>query len=225
MRAIDLFCGAGGAAAGLYKAGFTEIIGVDLKPQPHYPFTFVQTDAMTFPLDNADFIWASPPCQGYSIMRNLPWLRDREYPMLIDPIRERLRASGLVWAIENVMGAHLPAGWLCGGMFGRPFFRHRAFETSFHWFQPAHPPHVNTVRNGRTMGSRARDIVHNGARALGANYGHAAGVALAREAMEIDWMSREEITQAVPPCYSEYIGRWAIKAIEAKRLSQGVLNF
>jgi DNA (cytosine-5)-methyltransferase 1 len=208
LRALDLFCGAGGASMGLHRAGF-DVTGVDIKRQPRYPFRFVQADALAPPFDLSrfDFIWASPPCQGYSIMRNLPWLRNKVYPLLIEPIREMLIASGAPWVIENVMGAHLPAGWLCGGMFGLPFFRHRAFECNFPWLQPGHPPHRHTVRNGRTCGSRARDIVHNGARRLGANVGHAAGVALAREAMDVPWMSREEITQAVPPAYSEFIGR------------------
>ena len=98
-------------------------------------------------------------------------------------------------------------GWLCGGMFGLPFYRHRYFESNWFWLQPGHPRHQFTVRNGRTLGARARDIVHNGARAVGANVGHAAGVQQAREAMGIPWMSREEITQAIPPLYTEYIGQ------------------
>lgn len=140
-------------------------------------------------------------------MRNLPWLREKIYPLLIDPVRDMLKASGAPWVIENVMGAKLAASWLCGGMFGLPFFRHRAFETNWYWLQPAHPPHRHTLRNGRLCGSRARDIVHNGAKALGANVGHAAGVGIAREAMGIPWMRRDEITQAIPPAYSEFIAR------------------
>ena len=208
MRVLDLFCGAGGAAMGLHRAWpKAEIVGVDIVNQKNYPFQFRIADAMHYPLGGFDFIWASPPCQAYSIMRNLPWLRHKEYPRLIDQTRERLVASGAAWVIENVMGAKLPAGWLCGGMFGLPFFRHRAFESNFFWLAPPHPRHANTVRNGRTLGARARDIVHNGAKKLAANYGHAAGVQLAREAMEIPWMKREELTQAIPPAYSEFIAR------------------
>lgn len=246
MRLLDLFCGAGGAAMGYNRAGFDEIVGVDIVAQPRYPFTFVQADAMTYPLEGFDAIHASPPCQGYSVMRNLPWLRDKVYPLLIDPTRERLVASGVPWMIENVMGAKLPAGWLCGGMFGLPFYRHRFFESSFLWLQPAHPRHQHTVRNGRMMGVRARDIVHsgfdewiygpsedsrglatwpgrreqraglivrNGAQRVGANVGHSAGVQQARDAMQIDWMSRDEITQAIPPAYTEYIGRQLLEHI------------
>ena len=203
---LDLFCGAGGAARGYQEAGFY-VIGVDNRPQPRYVGDeFILADAMTFPLEDFDAIHASPPCQGYSIMRNLPWLRERVYPLLIEPTIERLEATGVPYVLENVMGAKLEAGWLCGGMFGLPFYRHRLFATSFFWLQPGHPRHRFTVRNGRMMGARARDIVYNDTRKLGANVGHAAGVALVREAMRIDWMNREEITQAIPPAYTRYIG-------------------
>jgi DNA (cytosine-5)-methyltransferase 1 len=210
-RVLDLFCGAGGAAMGLHRAWpDAEIVGVDIKPQPRYPFKFVQADAMEFPLGGFDFIWASPPCQGYSIMRKLPWLRHKTYPLLIAPTRERLIATGTPYCIENVMGAKwrrtspegMQAGWLCGTMFGLQFFRHRLLETSFLWLQPYHPTHNGIVRNGRKLGARARDIVFSEA-----GYGHAAGIQKVREAMQIDWMTREEITQVVPPAYSEYIAR------------------
>jgi len=149
-------------------------------------------------------------------MRNLPWLRDKQYPMLIAPTIERLETSGVPWVLENVMGAHLPAGWLCGQMFGLPFFRHRYFLSSFYWLAPSHPDHKGSVRNGRKLGSRARDIVAvrpNGAQRVGANVGHAAGVALARAVMGVEWMKREEVTQAIPPAYTEFIGRQLIEAL------------
>jgi len=220
QRLLDLFCGAGGAAMGYHRAGF-EVVGVDIEAQPHYPFEFHHGDAMTWPLEGFDAIHASPPCQGYSIMRNLPWLREKVYPLLIEPTRERLIAAGVPYVIENVAGARrsarrpdgMQAGWLCGGMFGLPFYRHRYFETNWFWMQPGHPRHQFTVRNGRTLGARARDIVHNGAQRVGANVGHAAGVQEAREAMGIDWMSRDEITQAIPPAYTEYIGGWLMKVL------------
>lgn len=230
MRLLDLFCGAGGAAVGYHRAGFDEIVGIDIHPQPRYPFEFIQADAMTFPLESFDAIHASPPCQGYSIMRNLPWLRDKEYPMLIEPIEQRLRESGSHWVIENVMGAKLPANWLCGGMFGLPFFRHRYFHSSFYWLQPGHPEHARSIRRGRHLGGRAREIVAhvspsgrpqgmnswfkaNGARRVGAAVGHAAGIGLAREAMGVHWMRREEVTQAIPPAYTEWIGRRLLEAL------------
>src|SRR3990167_2895583 len=108
MKLLDLFCGAGGAAVGYHQAGFDTIVGVDIKPQKHYPFTFVEADALEYLAEHGhefDAIHASPPCQGYSIMRNLPWLRDKDYPLLIEPIRERLIAAAVPYIIENVAGA------------------------------------------------------------------------------------------------------------------------
>src|ERR1041384_7597678 len=103
-RALDLFCGAGGAAMGLYRAGF-EVTGVDLKPQPSYPFRFIQADALTFPLAGYDFIWASPPCQAHTAMRTMP--DAKKHPDLIPATRDLLRRSGLPYVIENVEGAPL----------------------------------------------------------------------------------------------------------------------
>ena len=234
LRLLDLFCGAGGAAMGYYRAGFEDIVGVDNRPQPRYPFTFVLADALEYVSEYGhefDAIHASPPCQAYSVMRNLPWLKHKTYPKLIAPSAEALKKTKRPWVIENVMGAKLPAGWLCGTMFGLPFFRHRFFWAGeWFWLRPPHPKHIGTVRNGRLLGARARDIlVHeslsgrpqgltswfkqNGARRVGANVGHAAGVALAREAMGLPWMTREELTNAVPPAYTEFIGRQLIQRI------------
>lgn len=230
MRVLDLFSGAGGAAVGLYRAGFTDITGVDIRPQPHYPFKFVLADAMTFPLEGYDFIWASPPCQGYSIMRNLPWLKHREYPLLIEPVRERLKAWGGLYIIENVMGAQkkarMHAGWLCGTMFGLPFYRHRVFETNWPWMQPGHETHrvtigsqsINRSRRSETfffetarVKTRTELQKSNGAQKNGVGIGHAAGWQQAAAVMGIDWMNRAELTQAIPPAYSEFLGRHAMQ--------------
>src|SRR6185312_9017301 len=105
-RLLDLFCGAGGASAGYFRAGF-DVVGVDLAPQPHYMFRFHRADAVTFPLDGFDAVHASPPCQAYSGMTNCRPGLAADYPELIDVIRERLKAWGSPWVIENVAGSGL----------------------------------------------------------------------------------------------------------------------
>jgi DNA (cytosine-5)-methyltransferase 1 len=131
MKALDLFCGAGGAAMGLHRAGF-EVHGVDLAPQPHYPFTFHRGDAMEWLLDGYDFIWASPPCQAYSASTLALRRAGKEYVDLLAPVRTRLRACGTPYVIENVVGAPMRGHTvLCGTMFGLRLLRHRLFETSF----------------------------------------------------------------------------------------------
>ena len=222
VKLLDLFCGAGGAAVGYSRAGFTDIVGVDIKPQKNYPFTFILGDALEYLAEHGrefNVIHASPPCQGYSIMRNLPWLRHKEYPLLIQPTRVLVEATGREWVIENVMGARLPAGWLCGTMFGLPFFRHRYFEASRLLLMPTHERHHGIIRSSGARGSRARDVVFtrskhpNGASRNWANVGHAAGVQAVRDAMGLNYMTQEEITQAVPPAYTEFIGRQLLAAL------------
>ncbi len=146
-RALDLFCGAGGVSVGLELAGF-EVTGVDHLPMPHYRGgAFVQADALAYPLEGVDFIWASPPCQRYTSLRHLQ--RGREYPDLIPATRARLVAGGIPWCIENVEGAPLGASgfliMLCGTMFGlqtpdgrAELRRHRLFELS--WPIALRPP-------------------------------------------------------------------------------------
>lgn len=211
FRALDLFCCAGGASVGLARAGFS-ITGVDIERQPHYPFRakFHQADAMTFPLDGYDFIWASPPCQRYS---NAQRIRDREHPDLVGPIRERLTASGIPYCIENVVGAPLlhPIE-LCGAMFpGLEVYRHRLFECSFPVEQPMHRPHTAPLQKmGRPP--RPKDFMHV--------VGNFSGVKRAREAMGIDWMPRDKLREAIPPDYAEYIGRAAIRYLSMKQAAE-----
>ena len=200
---LDLFCGAGGAAMGYHRAGF-DVIGVDIEPQPHYPFDFVQADAMTYPyLTDFDAIHASPPCQAYSVTASL---HTTEYPQLIDAIRGRLTATGLPYVIENVVGAPLH-NWLqlCGSSFGLGVRRHRRFETSWpilfappcaHYLQPA-PVDVTGT------GGPAARAVHNGG---GGIHRKPRNLAEARQVMGIDWMTRPELAEAIPPAYTEHIG-------------------
>jgi DNA (cytosine-5)-methyltransferase 1 len=200
-RLLDLFCGAGGAAMGYHRAGF-DVVGVDINPQPHYPFEFHQGDAMTWPLDGFDAIHASPPCQGYSRMRHLPWIKDKVYPLLIDGTRARLHAAGIPFVIENVEDAPLdPSIVLCGAMFGLPLYRHRRFELS-HWLMaPGHPRHQHVIYSGR------RDLANRYRQGGGRDVTGVFNDATNEEAMGIDWMTKAELSQAIPPVYTEHIGR------------------
>jgi len=200
MRALDLFCGAGGASEGLRRAGF-EVVGVDLEPQPRYPFTFHCADALTFPLDGYDLIWSSPPCQAYSCGAGMNGTRHL-HPDLIAAVRERM-PSGIPWVIENIMPAasRLRSPFmLCGAMFGLGVFRHRLFETSFPVLAPMHPRHAGRIGDGRyhtvtghAGGSSRRDGWKGGT------------VKDWRRAMGIEWMTGDELAEAIPPAYSEWI--------------------
>jgi DNA (cytosine-5)-methyltransferase 1 len=183
-RALDLFCGAGGATRGLQQAGF-HVTGVDIKPQPRYcGDVFHQADATMFPLDGFDFVWASPPCQGYSRTRHLPWLKGKQHPLLIPVMRERLMTQDAPWAIENVGDAPLKGIALTGGMFGLPFRRLRVFETSHLIFGPA-PVREKAGLPGRLFGNRLK---------------------MQQAGMGCDWMTKKEASEAIPPAYAKYIG-------------------
>lgn len=205
MRLLDLFCGAGGAGMGYHRAGF-EVVGVDLAPQPRYPFAFVQGDALEYVAAHGhefDAIHASPPCQGYSPMRHLPWLRGREYPLLIDATRAALQATGKLWVIENVAHAPLNGALLCGAALGLPLSRHRRFESNILLLFPPCPGHPTAYSGKQTM----------------SKYGGGAGVmgvppgVSPRDALGIDWMTNHEMRQAIPPAYTEYIGRQLLQAL------------
>lgn len=219
LRALDLFCCAGGAAMGLYRAGF-DVVGVDIKPQPRYPFEFHQADALEYPLDGFDFIWASPPCQRFSDLAKRNGNAD-SWPDLIDPIRQRLIKSGApAWVIENVEGAPLRnAITLCGTMFpGLRVLRHRLFEANFTLKQPAHGKHPLVF----TMDKRKAhygNLDQNKAFVQVTGGGNCS-VMNAADAMGIDWMTKNELNEAIPPAYSLFIGREAITFIqEGRRLA------
>lgn len=129
LRAADLFCGAGGAAMGMHRAGF-EVEGWDINPQPHYPFKFHLGDALEADLSGFDFVWASPPCQAYTAMQHIR-KNGHKHKDLVDQTREKLIASSLPWIIENVKGSPLRTGiMLCGTMFGLRIIKHRYFESN-----------------------------------------------------------------------------------------------
>lgn len=210
MRVLDLFCGAGGAAMGLHRAWpDAEIVGVDIKLQKHYPFTFVLGDAMVYPLEGFDFVWASPPCQAYSsVGKQCRARRPGKYhhPDLIDAVRIRLLASGADWVIENVVSAPLRNCFtLCGSQFGLDIRRHRIFESSRFLLIP---PCSHHLHNGEF---RSLDKRRNGkpSRVVGV-HGHInyrGESELRKKAMGIDWMTDQELTQAIPPAYSEFIAK------------------
>lgn len=196
-RLLDLFCGAGGGAAGYQAAGFY-VVGVDIEPQPRYVGDeFHQADALTFDLSGFDAIHASPPCQGYSAMSACrPGLADT-YPKLIGPVRGRLGAAGVPYVIENVVGAPLlDPTLLCGAMFGYELYRHRLFETTFPTPLIVHPEHlIPTSDAGHWRPGTVLSVA-----------GHFAPMAKAKEVMAIDWMRRGELAEAIPPYFTKFIG-------------------
>jgi DNA (cytosine-5)-methyltransferase 1 len=203
---LDVFSGAGGAAMGYHRAGF-DVVGIDLRPQPGYPFTCLQGDALDVLRDLAfvrlfDAVNASPPCQRYTRARVI---RNRKHPDLIPVVRRLLRATGLPYVIENVEGAPLrDPVMLCGTSFGLRTYRHRLFESNVALREPRHGEHLHPVaRIGRPV---RRGEFHS-------IIGNFSDVKRARTAMGIPWMMRDEMNEAIPPAYTEYIGRQLRRAL------------
>lgn len=223
-RLLDLFCGAGGAGMGYHRAGF-DVVGVDIKPQPRYPFTFHQGDALAFCREHGhefDAIHASPPCQAFSTLRVMH--NAREHDDLLTPTRTLLESIGRPYVIENVVGAPILHGiTLCGTMFGlgvevydgwRELRRHRWFETSFAMLAPSCRHQGATIG---IYGDHARDRRRKpGVRERGIDFPDSDKLRLAQEAMGIDWMIWKEISQAIPPAYTEFIGRQLIAACTSR---------
>jgi len=227
-RLLDLFCGAGGCAMGYYRAGF-DVVGVDIKPQPRFPFPFEQGDAILklrhlldsgfiYPngkplrLENFAAIHASPPCQIHSQSKNIWKGRrgDGSHQDLVPDTRRLLEKSALPWVIENVVGSPLTTNLtLCGSMFGLKVKRHRLFETSVLILsgltcRKGHPEFEVSVFGGGAKGRRQghkfpqNHVKHE----------------VAKIAMGIDWMTRDELSQAIPPAYTEYIGKQLLRHIQ-----------
>ena len=219
-RLLDLFCGAGGAAMGYHRAGF-EVVGVDIKVQPRYPFEFHRGDALEFVREHGnefDAIHASPPCQAYSALAAMERRGGKKYPDLVAATRERIWASGKIYVIENVVGAPLLSPvMLCGEMFGLRVVRHRLFETDVFLMVPPHPRHhPDGTRSGNKGDGRKIDRRYTGYY-VGV-YGGGGGrgnLPEWRAAMGIDWMTPEELCQAIPPAYTEYIGEQLMWHLEA----------
>lgn len=197
---------------GLHRAGF-EVLGVDIKAQPRYPFLFIKADALcalTEELAWFDFVWASPPCQRFSTLAGREDLS--HYPDLIEPVRAKLIAAGVPYVIENVPGAPIRKDlMLCGSMFGLRSYRHRHFECSFPIEQPAHPKHE--IRVNRRGENRQEHWANGGFLTITGDVGTYCGP----EAMGIDWMSGAEMSEAIPPAYSEFIGRAALAHLRSRK--------
>lgn len=205
-RLLDLFCGAGGAAVGYHRAGF-DVVGVDVRPMPHYPFEFIQADALEYLADHGheyDVRHTSPPCQGYSTIT----ADHARHPRLINVVRIMLQHFTGPYVIENVEGArhhlHHPVR-MCGSTFELGVRRHRYFESNAlimargfcaHAGQGVpigvygdHPDKTEARRpNGGSRGRKATSLTE------------------AQQAMGIDWMNWKELTEAIPPVYTEWIG-------------------
>jgi DNA (cytosine-5)-methyltransferase 1 len=217
---LDLYCGAGGAAAGYHRAGF-DVVGVDIEPMPRYPFPFCEGDALER-LDwllngrrlRVDAIHASPPCQDHSRMN--PAAIEHGTGHLLADTREALKATGLPWIIENVPGSGLAQQTdllgtngllLCGAMFGAETYRHRLFESSIPLAAPWHPRHLTPASAAGHWEPGTYISVT----------GNCAPIAAAREVMDIGWMTRDELAQAIPPYFTRYIGTQIIEHLTGIR--------
>jgi DNA (cytosine-5)-methyltransferase 1 len=205
LRLLDLFCGAGGATKGYQNAGFY-VVGVDNRPQKHYiGDEFILADAMTVDLGGYDAIHASPPCQAYSDLRNLS---DEEYPDYIANIRSRLQGTGIPYVIENVDQAPLiDPILLCGTMFPPlRVLRHRLFESNFALVAPdEHPKHPKVWTTDKRKPQYG--LLDQNTAFVQVTGGGNATAANKRDAMGIDWMTGRECNEAIPPAYTEFIGR------------------
>jgi DNA (cytosine-5)-methyltransferase 1 len=194
---------------GYHRAGF-EVVGVDIKPQPHYPFEFHQADALTYPLEGFDVIHASPPCQDWSVLHRNYGAPAHGTAGLLNVMLTVLRAQERPWVVENVVGAPLPSAiQLCGASFGLgvsglDLNRHRRFQMSLYMLAPPcqHRP-------GKTLGVYGSGTNRWHRVKLGRNLRSAE----LRQAMDIDWMNRAELSQAIPPAYTEWIGTQLMAAL------------
>ena len=210
MRLLDLFCGAGGAAMGYHRAGIDEIVGVDNRPQPRYPFHFVEADALEYVAEHGhefDMIHASPPCQAFSQAVKKENRKGR--PNLIPATREALIQLGVPYVIENVPTAidHLREPvTLCGSAFGLPIRRHRLFESNA-WIWGIRCSHKDYPKRYPPAWNRTNEL-----RVLSISGGYQqrqATIEEHRAAMGIDWdMDLQELSQSIPPAYTQHIGRY-----------------
>jgi hypothetical protein len=240
---VDLCCKAGGASKGYSDAGF-DVVGVDIQKQKNYPFKFIRGDVLEMDLPEADLYHASPPCQLFSIGTAKYRNQGKQYPDVLTPLRERLLKTGKPFIIENVPGAPIRKDvFLCGEMFALRVIRHRIFE--IHGFTVLQPPHIKhklSLREGSAVGVYGSNgtlfmISHKANykeeyeklkkhrqswyATVAGNGGNSYSYQLSkwREAMGIDWMNKKELTQAIPPAYTKYIGTMAILNFQAPEIT------
>ncbi len=215
-RLLDLFCGAGGAGEGYRRAGF-DVVGVDVVQQPRYPFRFFVDDALDVlerciareSVGEFDVIHASPPCQRYSDLAKRNGNAD-DWPDLVGPVRELLEATGLPYVIENVEGAPLRRdAVLCGTMFpGLRVLRHRLFESNVPLVQPPHPQHPLVFTHDKRKAHHGK--IDQDVSFVQVTGGGNCSIANARDAMGIDWMTKHELNEAIPPAYTEWVGAFLL---------------
>ena len=211
LKLLDLFCGAGGCAMGYHRAGF-DVVGVDIKPQPNYPFDFIHADAMTYPLDGFDVIHASPPCQAFTSLTGSKEAQAK-HPDLVGPVRQKLQNYGKPYVIENVVGSALRFPMqLCGTNFGlydpveKVYLRrHRLFECDPLILGPS-----SCSCYGKTTVYVSSSMQPEIARHKGHNK---CGTKCAKRLMDIDWMETHGLGQAIPPAYTEYIGKQLMRIL------------
>lgn len=212
-KLLDLFCGVGGCSMGYHLAGF-DVVGVDISPQPNYPFKFIQADALKVSLKGFDCFHASPPCQRYSLIARCSAKVAHKYPDLVDPVRQRLLETKKPYVMENVPTAPLiNPRLLCGTMFkDLAVIRHRIFESSF-WirnlFCRFHPrtyisknqtPHIDPDNGFVTVVGHSTPTLRR-----------------ARQAMGIEWAkTMQEVVEAIPPVYTQYIGWFLRNAVNGE---------
>lgn len=205
-RLLDLFSSAGGMAMGYHLAGF-EVVGVDIEPQPRYPFEFHQGDA--FDLldkigDDFDVIHASPECRDHTPLTSVAGIRGTGWQLA--EIERCFAELNKPWVIENVPASPLKADIvLCGGMFGLRTYRHRKFKSNIPLTAPVHPKHVipTATKQRRARWNAGWHVSITGD----------VGTYVGPEAMGINWMTGNELSQAIPPAYAEHIGRQLMRQI------------
>lgn len=218
---LDLYCKAGGCAVGYARAGF-RVTGVDHAPQANYPFRFVQADALEYLAEHGhefDVVHASPPCQKFSSGTFCRPEANTKHPDLVTPTLALLQQVARVWIVENVLRAPLSpfSPVLCGLMFGLKLFRHRRFECSHFLWVPPHPSHAGKKVgvDGMVCVAGHGDCSRRHRKSVPADHRNKAAW---EKGMGIDWMTRDELAQAIPPAYTHYLGTQLLRLLENQRI-------